>query len=69
MEQKEILVQMAIKAWDMQIDRTSKFIDSLDDASMMRIMAVDFSVPNCFRKNCRSRQILFIAEEKKRATG
>lgn len=39
MEQKEILVQMAIKAWDMQIDRTSKFIDSLNDASMMREIA------------------------------
>lgn len=39
MEQKDILVQMAIKAWDTQIDRTNKFFDGLDDASMMKEIA------------------------------
>jgi hypothetical protein len=39
MEQKEILVQMAIKAWEMQIERTNKFIDSLDDTAIMREIA------------------------------
>jgi hypothetical protein len=33
MDQKQIFIQMAIKAWDMQIERTNKFLDALPDES------------------------------------
>src|SRR5687768_6223566 len=37
--QTDIFVEMAIKAWNVQISRTSKFLDSLDDQSLSKEIA------------------------------
>jgi len=39
MEQKQILIQMAIKAWDIQIEKTSKFLNALNDESLTKEIA------------------------------
>ena len=39
MDQKHIFIQTAIKAWEMQISRTDKFLNSLDDASLTKEIA------------------------------
>ena len=39
MDQIQIAIQTAIKAWDMQISRTDKFLSSLDDASLTKEIA------------------------------
>ena len=39
MEQKQVFIQMAIKAWEIQIDRTNKFINALDDESLYKEIA------------------------------
>lgn len=39
MEEQQIFVRMAIKAWDTQIARADKFFTSLDDESMLKEVA------------------------------
>jgi hypothetical protein len=39
MEQKEIFIQMAIKAWDIQIGRADKFFSELSDESFTKEIA------------------------------
>ncbi|MBC7777105.1 MAG: DinB family protein [Phycisphaerae bacterium] len=39
MEQQHIFTQMALIAWDMQISRTEKFLDSLSDEALMKEIA------------------------------
>lgn len=39
MEQSQIFIQMAIKAWDIQIGRTNKFFNSLPEESLSKEIA------------------------------
>jgi hypothetical protein len=39
MDQRQIFIQMAIKAWNIQIDRTEKFFNSLDGESLQKEVA------------------------------
>jgi hypothetical protein len=39
MDQIQLTIQTAIKAWEMQISRTDKFLSSLDDASLTKEIA------------------------------
>lgn len=39
METKDIFVQMALKSWNIQIDRANKFLDSLNDEELLKEIA------------------------------
>lgn len=39
MEQSQIFIQMAIKAWDIQIDRANKFFNALQEESLSKEIA------------------------------
>jgi hypothetical protein len=39
MEQRDIFVQMALKAWNIQVKNTDKFFDSQDDESLLHEIA------------------------------